>query len=557
MHPRLTDETMRHRFRASAFSVFFALLAVLWSVGAAAQQSSNLAATGRSSIIAELLDRGHQMEDQKRWGDALTHYEDALREYPGDASLQRRFDFARVHYDLGRRYADRGYCEAVASLPPARALDLYSQVLLKIQTHYVEAPSWKELLERGANNLEIALSEPAFAEKNIPATKRAEVETFRRDLRRLTGSWTVANRNDARDAAASAAQLAQQRLDMRPAAAVLEFVCGASNLLDHYCAFLTADQLNEVYAQIDGNFVGLGIELHAQNNQLVIIRVIPGSPAEQNGVKAGDQILSVDGQDTSSISTDQAANLLQGVEGSVVRLGLVSPGETPRMLSVRRRRVDVPSIDKVAMLDSSSGIAYFKLTCFQKTTTQELDSALWKLKREGMNVLIIDLRGNPGGLLISSVEAADKFLDRGVIVSTRGRNSQEDVTYSARADGTWNTPLVVLIDHDSASAAEIFAGAIRDHHRGTVVGTRSYGKGSVQGIFPLDISNMGIRLTTAKFYSPSGRPYSGTGVEPDVAVRTVARPINGQTSPAPSVAAEDEAMMTAAVQAARNLIQKR
>ena len=123
------------------------------------------------------------------------------------------------------------------------------------------------------------------------------------------------------------------------------------------------------------------------------------------------------------------------------------------------------------------------------------------------------------------MEAADLFLQRGVIVTTRGRNAEEDFAYTAREAGTWRVPLVVLIDQDSASAAEIFAGAIRDHNRGTVVGTRSYGKGSIQGIFPLNASNAGLRLTTAKFYSPSGYPYTGIGVEPHVVVHQVAKPV--------------------------------
>jgi carboxyl-terminal processing protease len=138
------------------------------------------------------------------------------------------------------------------------------------------------------------------------------------------------------------------------------------------------------------------------------------------------------------------------------------------------------------------GIAYLKLTCFQKSTARDLEAALWNLHRTGMKGLMIDLRGNPGGLLIAAVDSADLFLERGAIVTTRGRNAEEDFTYTAREPGPWRVPLVVLIDQESASAAEIFAGAIRDHHRGVIVGTRSYGKGTVQGIFPLDVCNAEI-----------------------------------------------------------------
>ena len=332
---------------------------------------------------------------------------------------------------------------------------------------------------------------------------------------------------------AAAARLAEQRLGIAPSVVVLECLCGATNALDPYSAYLTPDQLNEVYAQIEGNFVGLGVELKAKEGALVIVRVISGSPAEEAGVRAGDRILAVDGQATAKLSTDQAANLLQGADGSVVTLSLAAQGQTPRQMSVRRRIVEVPSVDQVSIVDQQYGVGYFKLTCFQKTTARDLDTALWKLHRDGMKSLVVDVRGNPGGLLVSAVEVVDRFVDRGVIVSTRGRIAQEDYTYSAHEQGKWRMPLVVIIDQDSASAAEIFAGAIRDHHRGTIVGVRSFGKGSVQGIFPLDETNAGMRLTTAKFYSPNGNPYAGVGVEPDVRItmqrdHVVAKPIEGQ-----------------------------
>jgi carboxyl-terminal processing protease len=248
------------------------------------------------------------------------------------------------------------------------------------------------------------------------------------------------------------------------------------------------------------------------------------------------------------MNTDDAADMLQGPEGSSVQLTLQAPNARPRQVSVRREHVEVPSIDDARIIVPAEGIAYLKLTCFQKTTARDLDAALWKLHREGMKSLIMDLRGNPGGLLSTSVEVSDRFVNRGVIVSTRGRSAQEDYRYTAHSFGTWQMPLVVLIDGDSASASEIFAGAIRDHQRGTIVGVRSYGKGSVQGIFPLTASNAGVRLTTAKFYSPRNLPYSKVGVEPDVLVHQAAKP----TTQSVSIGSiDDDAFIAAALRAVR------
>jgi carboxyl-terminal processing protease len=533
MHLPATDDTMPRWVHKASRRCALAL-AVLLVVPAAelvfGQQATTISIRSHSAEIDRLLEQGYRLERENRWGEALSHYEDAIRKYPADASLLKRFEYVRVHYDLGRRLADRSFSEAVAKLPLDRALGLYAEVLEKIEGHYVETPHWRQLVERGLEGLRVAMDDPGFVARNLSGADSDSIERFRRDLGELAASRMLRTRYDAREFVADAACLAEQRLKAPPAAVVLEFLCGATNALDTYSAYLTPDQLGEVYAQIDGNFVGLGIELKMDDGRLLIVRVITGSPAHQAGIRAGDHITTVDGQSIQGLNTDQAANLLLGEEGSTVVVSVVTPGQSPRELHIRRRRVDVPSIDSAEMLDPAFGIAYLRVNCFQKSTARDLEATLWDLHRQGMRRLIIDLRGNPGGLLTTAVDAVDLFLDRGLIVATRGRNIHEDFTYTARKGGTWGVPLVVLIDENSASAAEIFAGAIRDHRRGTLVGARTYGKGSVQGIFPLSIDGAGVRLTTARFYSPNGLPYNRVGVEPDVSVHTAARAWEGQAS---------------------------
>jgi len=507
--------------------------------------------------LDDLLQQGMGLEAEQRWGEALTLYEDALRNYPQDHRLESRFLDSKIHYDLGRRFGDTSYRGSLHSLTFREALDLYGEVLLKIEANYVDAPQWHGLIAHGTRCLEIALYDPAFAQ-SAGGISPADAERFIRDLYHQLSQRRIVTRTDARNWVQNASAMSQQQLGVSPTYVTLEYVCGATQALDDYSGYLTADQLTDTYSQIDGNFVGLGVELKAIDESLEILKVIANSPAERSGIRVGDRIVAVEGESTRELTTDQAADRLQGPEGSLVEVTLVSPGESPRRVRVRREHVEVPSIDVVKLIDPRAGVGYLRLTCFQKNTARDLDTALLKLHNQGMRSLVMDLRRNPGGLLTAAVEVVDKFVESGVIVSTRGRNKQEDYNYSAHKSGTWRTPLVVLIDGDSASASEIFAGAIRDHRRGTIVGRRSYGKGSVQQIIPLSFARAGMRLTTAKFYSPAGRPFSKVGVEPDVVVQETARPVSDTTiNVAPPAPGADDPVIERAITIARGQLARR
>ena len=510
------------------------------SAPSAASQISGAAAS-LNQAVSSLIDKGRSLELSGRWAEALSHYEEALREHPDDASLTGRFDLARLHYSLEQRYDDRSFRDSVNTLSSREALDLYGDLLSKIGTHYYTEPPWRDLLARGAQSLDIALGDPKFLAANNVRADANQIEQLRANLRQLTARYSVGSRNDAMNVASQAAKFARQQVGLAESATLLEFTAAAASALDHYSAFLTADQLRDIYSQIEGNFVGLGVELKADNGALLIVHVIPNSPAQAAGIRDGDRIVAVAGQSTAKMSTDEAASLLTGPENSICQVSVVSPGQPARELSVRRANVEVPSLEGIKIVDAEHGVAYVRIPAFQKTTARDLETALWDLHAKGMRSLVLDLRGNPGGLLTASVEIADKFIADGPIVSTRGRSEQENFNYRAHRPGTWRVPLVVLIDGDSASASEIFAAAIKDSHRGVVVGTRSYGKGSVQGIFPLGYAGAGARITTAKFFSPMGHPIASVGVTPDVDARRATQAPNVDSEPTgPQFAAADQ-----------------
>jgi carboxyl-terminal processing protease len=501
--------------------------------------------------LQEVFRVGSELEQERRWGEALAHYEKARKEFPGRRELEERLIATRFHYEVARRYVDSSFLETLRTIRQQDAAELYAEVLLKIHAHYVQRPDWNRTLRRGVMALEVAMAEPAFIERY--GLQQRETSQTLQAARRHIESRPAMSRHEARQRAVEVAEGLERQLQIPAPATILEFSCAAAAALDDYSAFLTGNQLDEVMSQIEGSFVGLGIELKAEDHALQIVDVISGGPADRAGIRPGQRIVEVDGRSMRDTSTDIGADMLRGPEGSFVEVVVAGQDGAARRIRLQRQLVEVPSVENVAILDDDFGIGYLRLPSFQKTTNRDIDAALWELHRQGMRSLIVDVRGNPGGLLTASVEVADKFVSKGAIVSTRGRNSGEDYDYKAHTVGTWRVPLIVLVDGDSASASEIFAAAIRDHRRGTIVGTRSYGKGSVQGIFPLTVANAGVRLTTAKFYSPQGHPISGRGVEPDVVVnesspRVAAKPVEGQL---PAVDDSDDAVLAVGLQVAR------
>jgi carboxyl-terminal processing protease len=513
-------------------------------------------ATPHVSEAQAALDHGLKLEQNRRWGDALQFYEQAIKEHPQNPTLEERHALVRSHYDVVRRYSDDSYTATLSNMSEHDALRIYGEVLDKVQTHYVTEPNWPLIVKRGTLSFEVALTEEAFVRQHLPTVSAETIAQFRSDFNKVAKDLNPRNAAQARECAAWAGKAATQRLGLASAAVVLEYTCGAASALDEYSSFLTAGQLDEVFSQIEGNFVGLGVELKSEEAALLVVSVIPGGPAALGGLVASDRIIAVDGRNLPELKPDTAADLLRGEEGSTVKLMIRKTDGSEKLLTMTRQRIEVPCVEGTKILDAEQGIGYFKLTSFQKSTSRDVDAALWKLQREGMKSLVMDLRGNPGGLLNAAVELADKFIFDGPIVTTRGRNPREDYSYTAHTVGTWRVPLVVLIDGDSASASEIFAGAIRDRRRGMIVGQRSYGKGSVQGIFPLASSKAGIRLTTAKFFSPSGQAISRQGVTPDVVVRAAARPITDDGRGG-LLAPEEDIILKAGLQTARDQLSKR
>jgi carboxyl-terminal processing protease len=477
------------------------------------------------ALSEDLASRTQSLAHEGRWAELVSICESDARKGTLAPSLREQYDVAKMHCDVARRHAEPAFRRQLEKLSEADARRVYAEVLGRIASHHVDAPDFARLSRRGVRSLDVALQESAFVTAHARQATPERVGIYRAQVDRLVAGRPVTTQADAETVAAWVARVAQSVLGIAPSVTLMEMTAAAVGGLDEYSAFLTNGQLDDLYAQIEGRFVGLGVELRAASDGLLVVHVISGSPAERAGLRAGDHLVGVGGRSLGGMGVDEAAHLLQGPEGSLVTLAVLRSPAPARAVTVRREHVEVPSVEQARIIDPVAGVAYAKISSFQKTTSKDLELALRRLDAQGMRSLVVDLRGNPGGLLSAAVDVADLFLERGLVVATRGRSPEEDFNYSAGRPGTWRMPLVVLIDGDSASSSEIFAGAIRDHRRGTIVGSRSYGKGSIQGIFPLETAGVGLRLTTAQFFSPRGLPYSRVGVEPDLPVQTVARPV--------------------------------
>ncbi|NTV13800.1 MAG: S41 family peptidase [Desulfobulbaceae bacterium] len=293
--------------------------------------------------------------------------------------------------------------------------------------------------------------------------------------------------------------------------------------LDPHSSYMKPDDFKEMKMETKGSFDGIGIEITTKDSVLTVVSPIEGTPGDRAGLKAGDKILRIGKELTKDMTLTEAVKKLRGPKGTEVIISVHRTGwsEMKEFTIVR----DVIPLHSVKSKLLEAGYIYLRITNFQDNTTKDFKDALKELSDRGrIRGLVIDLRNNPGGLLAQSVKISDIFIDEGLIVSTKGRVKEQNTEYSARPDGERHDyPIVVLVNEGSASASEIVAGALQDHKKALIVGTTTFGKGSVQTIIPMS-NGAGLRLTTARYYTPSGRSIQAKGIEPDILVESTQTP---------------------------------
>jgi carboxyl-terminal processing protease len=301
---------------------------------------------------------------------------------------------------------------------------------------------------------------------------------------------------------------------------------GMLSSLDPHSSYMDAKSYRDMQVQTRGEFGGLGIEVTQENGDIKVVTPIDDTPASKAGILSGDLIVGIDGDSVSGLTLNQAVDKMRGAVGTSVTLKITRPSSKDQATAkegkdykLTRAVITIKSVK----YEEKGDIGYIRISQFNEQTFDGLKEAMAKFQQDipgdKFKGYVLDLRNNPGGLLDQSIEVSNSFIDRGEIVSTRGRNPDETQRYTARPGGdqSHGKPLVVLINGGSASASEIVAGALQDHKRATIIGTRSFGKGSVQTIIPLG-QNGALRLTTARYYTPSGRSIQAKGIDPEYTI---------------------------------------
>ena len=302
--------------------------------------------------------------------------------------------------------------------------------------------------------------------------------------------------------------------EVEPERVIHGAIRGMLRSLDPHSSFMPPEMFGEMQVETEGRFGGLGIEITIRDDVLTVVAPIEETPAFRAGILAGDQIVLVEGESTKDMTLIEAVKKLRGPEGTEVTIGVMRPGFTePRDFTIVRAIIKIKSVRWTRLPED---VGYIKVRSFQKTTVNEVKEAIRELESQGMGSLVLDLRNNPGGLLDQAISVSELFLEDGkLIVYTKGRLTNQDMKGFSKGGGVWTSqPLAILINGGSASASEIVAGALKDWDRATLIGTQSFGKGSVQTIIPLS-DGSGLRLTTAKYYTPDNAEIHGEGITPD------------------------------------------
>lgn len=471
--------------------------------------------------IRRAVQKAEECERSFKWEEAREIYELLLSQKDLGLRIRDRYQNAQRRCWQLRRHQDLSYRKEVLSVDFGQAIRLHKIISKSLLEGSIEKKNITptKLFHKGLEEFDAALADPAFLEQHVPVEKRALVPQFRAALRKAWGDKAKLTREEATEQIGEIALAAEFHLGLSTTVVAMEFACGACYAIDEYTVYLTPNQLRELARTLArAEAIGVGLSLTLRDNRIVVGDVMMESPAALAEINVGDQIVSVNKKAVADLPLLSVKELLEGPLGSMVEIEILRPDGNVRMLRLVRQRADVPSV--IAFVWAHTDYGYLKINSFTSTTPQDVDKALAEFSKASVKGVILDLRDNNGGAFDSAIDTAQRFLATGIITSRQHKDPSNNFVYHARNPKASTLPMVVLVDGDTASAAELLAGALKDNNRAYLIGQKTYGKGCTQCLLKLpntttgNVPTGGMRLTVARFFSPKGEPYSGRGVLP-------------------------------------------
>jgi carboxyl-terminal processing protease len=489
--------------------------------------SARAAEAELSPRLEKLLREAQELQRDGQYARAWEkYYQIRKAEHTPPEEVTKGYHECLRRVQQAHRLRDKASQNLLTDLEPSDALDVYVKALADLHKKYFDESkvSLDDLFQYGVQEMRLALEDEVFLRDQVRANVRpAALMALKARLAGLRENPpSLKKPADARDQLNSV-MLSAGGIGIKPKAVVVEFISGACNALDEYTGYLSPARLAEIETDLNGKFVGIGVDvavvtMNKGRKQLLITQVYPNSPAQKEALEQGQIILSIDGQTLDPAAPGAFVAKLQGEAGTKVELEVTYTASDgmKRKVTVERQPVAIPSVGWKYHPENSIG--YVRIRTFHQETPQELRSALLSLRSqpEGLKGLVLDLRGNLGGSFKAALKVTEEFLTEGVIVYTQFR-TREKAERASNPDAV-TLPMVVLVDADTASAAEIVAGALKDNGRAKLVGQPTYGKGSIQCLVKLDSLKAGLQVTVARFSSPNRVAYDGHGVTPDALV---------------------------------------
>jgi len=503
-------------------SILFALL-LGCGVFLCAQRASAMS----EKEVREKFERARQLQQQGQWEIACEIYGHLLRQNDPGLGIREHYHEALRRTWQIRRHKDDSYNKEVLSIEFGQALRLAGVVNQTMLDGSVEKkkvdPS--KVFRKGLDELDKFLSDPAFVSRYVPQSKQAFVGEFRAMLRKTWGNTAGLTRKKALEQICDIAMAAEWHLGMNPTVVTMEFACGACYAADEYTAYLTPAQFRELVASLaQTESENIGLFLRIRDTRIVVFGVAMDSPAA-GLINVGDEIVSVDKEPVTNLPLRDVKRRFDGAAGTAVEVEYLPAGEKMTKVARLQRRAPTASVFAEMLFTTEkrqTDIGYIKITGFAEGTAQDVDTAMAELlssEMQPMKRLIVDLRQNNGGVFQSAIDTAHRFLPTGVITTVVHQDSKKSVTHNAKNPNAWTMPLIVLVDGDTASAAEVLAGALKENDRAFLIGQTTYGKGCTQRILELPnatggVPTGGMKLTVSRFFSPKGNAYTGRGVIP-------------------------------------------